>query len=207
MTLDENEQKYLPELWAATDSLAPDALITEDEADDYVAGVLPPDRLAIIEALLEKTPAFRDELRALRDEFLSEETAPTVMMIQDDPDRTGKIIAFPPSYCSWTLDKMRLRPAAASPPFEMRDDVQIPGIPGTFHLTVTREDDTAFVTVTGPENCEQLLGKEFVLRFKGAELGRVKFSREVGATVAAISIKRPEGGGALLEMTIEPNTV
>ena len=59
----------MPALWDAVNSLARGALITEEEADDYVAGLLPPGRLAIVEALLEKTPAFRDELRALREEF------------------------------------------------------------------------------------------------------------------------------------------
>lgn len=70
MNLEEEDWQYLPALWDAVGSLAPDALITQAEADDYVLGVLPPERLAVVESLLAKTPAYRARLLALRQECL-----------------------------------------------------------------------------------------------------------------------------------------
>lgn len=70
MKLRDEDLKYLPALWEAVDERVPGAFITEAEADHYVAGLMPPDQLAIVEALLDKTPEFRDKLKALREEYL-----------------------------------------------------------------------------------------------------------------------------------------
>jgi hypothetical protein len=69
MRFEDDELKHQRALWSAVESLAPGAWLTEDEADDYVADRLPSPRLSIVEALLEKTPAFRDRLVKLREEF------------------------------------------------------------------------------------------------------------------------------------------
>ena len=66
MKIEEDELCDTGALWDAVGALAPGALVTEDEADDYVADQLPPDRLAIVEALLAKTPLFRDRLQRQR---------------------------------------------------------------------------------------------------------------------------------------------
>ena len=78
MNLEDDDWQHLPGLWDAVDALAPGALITRSEADDYVLGLLPPERLAAVENLLAGTPAYRDQLLALRRECLEYAAQDTV---------------------------------------------------------------------------------------------------------------------------------
>lgn len=130
----------------------------------------------------------------------------------DTKDATPEnVIAFPIPVRQWAGCILLAPAAAAAPDFYKRDDVEIPGVPGKMRLTVKREGEQkteAFVTLTAHRNCTSLLGKEFVLRLKGVELGRAKFCNELGALVATITLRRPrrEHPDDLMEMTIEPAT-
>ncbi|MGV3663333.1 MAG: hypothetical protein ACO1TE_24385 [Prosthecobacter sp.] len=64
--------------------LVPGSLITQEEADAYVAGTLLPERLQTIEALLAKSPGFAQQLRQLRDEFQAFFTPEKMQALQDE---------------------------------------------------------------------------------------------------------------------------
>ena len=65
------DSETLSKLWREVESLAPDALITQQEAESFIAGTVAEDRLREVEQLLDETPGFARELRRARDEFQS----------------------------------------------------------------------------------------------------------------------------------------
>lgn len=216
MKIDPDQQDKLPALWEAVDSLIPGTLITQDEADDYVAGTLPPERLSVVQSLLEKTPTFRDQLQSLRARLQaeiadhSEPAMPTPAPVERLDglltEAMAKIIAFPQAVKQWMYRELALVPLADSG-VEYSDydtKTENPDLPGALRIELTKERSQVFITVTAPKSLDVLLGRVFVLKRNNEELGRAIFRESPGGVVAMMRIPRFSFvAGESMEMSIE----
>jgi hypothetical protein len=216
MKIDPDQQDKLPALWEAVDSLIPGALITQDEADDYVAGTLSPERLSIVQSLLEKTPTLRDQLQSLRARLQAEIAAQSDLAMPTSAsverldgllkEAMTKIIAFPQAVKQWMYSELALVPLGYSG-VEYSDydtKTENPNLPAALRIELTKERSQVFITVTAPKSLDVLLGRVFVLERNNEELGRATFRESPGGVVAMMRIPRFSFvAGESVEMSIE----
>ena len=216
MKIDPDQQDKLPALWEAVDSLIPGTLITQDEADDYVAGILSPERLPVVQSLLEETPMLRDQLQSLRARLQAEiadqsdlampTPAPVERLDELLIEAITKVIAFPQAVKQWMYSELALVPLGYSGVEYSGYDTKTenPNLPGALRIELTKERSQVFITVTAPKSLDVLLGRVFVLELNNGEIGRATFRESPGGVVAMMRIPRFSFvAGGSLEMSIK----